>query len=65
MHIVVNPPKCSKCGAKNSEEVFYNNCHIKRCVDCGHEKILSILTTTTAESDGTKYVQSVIDEQTF
>jgi hypothetical protein len=45
--------KCSICGARNfTEIVSRDNCKYKRCRKCGHEKLISQLTTNT---DSCKY----------
>jgi Zn ribbon nucleic-acid-binding protein len=45
--------KCSKCGAVNNfETVVKNLVTLIRCKKCGHEKTLTVITTSLEENEG-------------
>lgn len=51
MHILMEPPKCSKCGSQNNE-TFQRGpfIHGTRCLGCGHEQVVTTSATDHAGS---------------
>lgn len=55
---IKTPHRCSKCKHEGDPDVFFrNNDQIKKCRICGHERIIS--TITTSSTMNAKYIEYV------
>lgn len=63
MHHIAERPICSQCSSIYNESFFRDYSHGIRCLNCGHEKIIS---TTTVAGAATPMVYELKDkENTF
>jgi len=54
IQVLSNRKRCSKCGSSNSHSfsrtLFQGSTQIIKCLDCNHEKVESVTTTTSTQN---------------
>jgi hypothetical protein len=71
IQILSNRKKCSKRGSTNSHLFsrtsfeLQGSAQIIKCLDCNHEKVESVTTTTSTQNTGFNFSQIIDTDKTF
>jgi hypothetical protein len=65
VQLQTNPIRCSKCNSSNSHlftrTSFQGSTQIIKCLDCNHEKVESVTTTTSTNNSQIYNYSQIID----
>lgn len=71
IQILSNRKKCSKCGSTNSHSFSRTSFELQglaqiiKCLDCNHEKVESVFTTTSTQLTEFNFSQIIDTDKTF